>query len=156
MEGRPQMISDEFRYVWSRLDAVPRVNCGFYPTPLEELARLRELLGGGPRLFIKRDDYTGIGFGGNKVRKLEYVFAKAVAEGVEVVITIGSEKSNHARTQRRCARLGLRCILVLNPATPGTIPPNLKPASHFVYEKLGAEIHRGGSREERSPMAEAM
>ncbi|MGH9908154.1 MAG: 1-aminocyclopropane-1-carboxylate deaminase/D-cysteine desulfhydrase [Pyrinomonadaceae bacterium] len=110
-----------------------------------------------PRLFIKRDDFTGIGFGGNKIRKLEYVLAQALAEGAEVAITIGTEKSNHARvTAALCARLGLRCILVLNPATPGTVQPNLKPASRYVCEIFGAEVHPVDSYEARAPTAEAI
>ena len=94
------------------------LNYGVYPTPIEEASRFREALGcAAPRVFIKRDDYTGPGFGGNKVRKLEYVLAKAVADGVEVAVTSGGLKSNHARvTAAMCARIGLRCVLVLNSA----------------------------------------
>jgi D-cysteine desulfhydrase family pyridoxal phosphate-dependent enzyme len=136
----------------TRLAAVLRFQFGFYPTPIEELARLRQVLhaevGACPRLFIKRDDYTGAGLGGNKVRKLEYVLAQAVADGVDVALTMGGEKSNHARaTAMLCARLGLRCILVLNCAA--AVPPNLKPASFFVDEMVGAEIHLVNSRAER-------
>ena len=65
----------------ARLAAIPRLNFGHYPTPIEELPRFRQLLGANaPRIFIKRDDYTGPGFGGNKVRKLEYILAKAKAD----------------------------------------------------------------------------
>ncbi|MGH9902112.1 MAG: D-cysteine desulfhydrase family protein [Pyrinomonadaceae bacterium] len=142
--------------VSSRLDAFARVECGYYPTPLEELHRLREALGG-PRLLIKRDDLTGTGFGSNKVRKLDYVMARALADGATTVITIGGEKSNHVRvTAAVCARLGLRCVLVLNRAEPGTIPPGLKPASRFVYEMFGTEMHWVESREEREPAARAL
>lgn len=125
----------------------PRLYLGHYPTPIEELPRLRAALGSNaPRLFIKRDDYTGPGFGGNKVRKLEYVLAQALADRCEAVITIGGIKSNHCRvTAACCAKLGLRCILVLNAATP----PEHKPASLFVDELYGAEIHLVSSREER-------
>ncbi|MBS1806993.1 MAG: D-cysteine desulfhydrase family protein [Acidobacteria bacterium] len=129
------------------LKEIPRLAMGFYPTPIEELPRLREALGkNAPRLFIKRDDYTGPGFGGNKVRKLEYVLAQALADEVEVVITIGGIKSNHCRaTAAFCARLGLRCILVLNsPAAP-----SYKPANLFLDELYGAEVHLVTSREER-------
>ncbi len=139
----------------SHLDSIARLSFGCYPTPIEELTRLRATLrtevGACPRLFIKRDDYTGAGLGGNKVRKLEYVLAQAVADGAEVVITTGGEKSNHARvTAMLCARLGLRCILVANPATPGTVPPGLQPASLYVNELVGAEIHRIQNRTERA------
>lgn len=139
----------------SHLEAIPRLHCGVYPTPLEELSRLRAALQAEsctvPRLFIKRDDYTGAGFGGNKVRKLEYVLAQAIADGAEIIITTGGEKSNHARvTAMLCGRLGLRCIHVANPATAGTVPLGLKPASLYVNELTGAEIHRIPSRAERA------
>jgi 1-aminocyclopropane-1-carboxylate deaminase/D-cysteine desulfhydrase-like pyridoxal-dependent ACC family enzyme len=114
-----------------RFNAIPRLNYGVYPTPIEEASRFREALGGNaPRIFIKRDDYTGPGFGGNKVRKLEYVLAKATASGAEVAITIGGVKSNHARvTAAMCAKLGLRCILILNSAA--VTHEGLKPARRW-------------------------
>src|SRR5262249_52409884 len=124
-----------------RFNAIPRLNYGVYPTPIEEAPRFRDALGGGPRVFIKRDDYTGPGFGGNKVRKLEYVLARAVADGAEVVITSGGVKSNHARvTAAMCARLGLRCVLVLNSAA--VTHEGLNPASLTVDELFGAEVVR--------------
>jgi D-cysteine desulfhydrase family pyridoxal phosphate-dependent enzyme len=133
-----------------RLMEIPHLNCGQYPTPLVELRRLRNHLGRGPRLFIKHDDSTGPVFGGNKVRKLEYVLAQALADQAEVVITIGSEQSNHARiTATLGARLGLRTILVLNPAASGHAEE--KPASLLVDELFGAETHFVRTREERIP-----
>ncbi len=143
-----------------RLHAIPRLSFGHYPTPIEELPRLREALVREvgirkvPRIFIKRDDYTGPGFGGNKVRKLEYVLAQALADSTEVAITCGGLKSNHARvTAAMCARLGLRCILVLNePAYELT----LKPASLRADELYGAEIHRVRNRDERNSTMEAI
>ena len=136
----------------AQLAATPRLNFGHYPTPIEELPRLRAALaaeyGSCPRLLVKRDDYTGPGFGGNKVRKLEYLLARAQADGAEVVVTCGGEKSNHARiTAALCARLGLRCILVLNAAA--VRHDGLTPASLFVDELLGAEVQRVGTRAER-------
>lgn len=134
----------------SKLESAPRVKLGFYPTPIEELTRFRESIGGGPRLLIKRDDYTGAGMGGNKVRKLEYVLAQAIADGTDAAITIGSEKSNHARvTAAFCARLGIRCILVLNRTSQGS--DRLKPASLRVEEMTGAEIHFVDDRKDRIP-----
>lgn len=154
------MNSPNIQQAITRLAAIRRLNYGSYPTPIEELPRLREALAqtakSVPRLLIKRDDYTGPGFGGNKVRKLEYFLAQAVADGAEVAITIGGEKSNHARvTAALCARLGLRCILVLNAASPSSASA-LKPASVYVDEMLGAEIHRVGSREARAPTMKAI
>jgi D-cysteine desulfhydrase family pyridoxal phosphate-dependent enzyme len=139
-----------------RFNSIPYLNYGVYPTPIEEASRFREALGGGaPRVFIKRDDYTGPGFGGNKVRKLEYVLAKAVADGVEVAVTSGGLKSNHARvTAAMCARIGLRCVLVLNSAA--VTYEGLKPASLAVDELLGAEVVRVASREERAMTVESV
>ncbi|MGE0882752.1 MAG: D-cysteine desulfhydrase family protein [Blastocatellales bacterium] len=143
-----------------RLTAVLCLSFGHYPTPIEELPRFRDALireiGSQkvPHLFIKRDDYTGPGFGGNKVRKLEYVLARALADGADAAITCGGLKSNHARvTAAMCARLGLRCILVLN--EPAELPA-LIPASLKVDEMLGAEIHRVKHRDERKPTMEAI
>jgi len=143
-----------------RLHSIPRLSFGHYPTPIEELPRLRAALieevgtGKVPQIFIKRDDYTGPGFGGNKVRKLEYVLAQAVADGAEIAITCGGLKSNHCRvTAAMCARLGLKCILVLNePAYELT----LKPASLRADELYGAEIHRVKNRDERNSTMEAI
>ena len=139
----------EFAEAIARLDAIPRLRYGHYPTPLEELPRLRAALGANaPRLFVKRDDYTGAGFGGNKVRKLEYVLAQAQANGAEIAITIGGEKSNHARvTAAMCARLGLRCVLVLNAAAVSHA--GWEPASLAADKFYGAEIHLVSSRDER-------
>jgi D-cysteine desulfhydrase family pyridoxal phosphate-dependent enzyme len=140
----------------ARFDAVPRLNFGNYPTPIEEASRFREALGGGaPLVFIKRDDYTGPGFGGNKVRKLEYVLAKAVADGAETVITSGGVKSNHARvTAAMCARLGLRCVLVLNSAA--VTHEGLEPASLAVDELFGADVVHVSGREERATTVESI
>jgi D-cysteine desulfhydrase family pyridoxal phosphate-dependent enzyme len=135
---------------WARF---PRLDCGFYPTPIEEMPRLRAVLGNNaPRLFIKRDDYTGAGLGGNKVRKLEYVLAQAQTDGAEIVISMGGEKSNHARvTAALCARLGLPCELVMNP--PNVRYDGLKPANLVVDELYGATIHRVANRDERNALS---
>lgn len=82
------------------------------PTPLEYMPRLSEELGG-PRIFVKRDDCTGLGFGGNKTRKLEFLMADALKYGADTVITPGAVQSNHCRqTAAAAARLGMKCILV--------------------------------------------
>lgn len=137
------------------LDAFPRVECGFYQTPLEELVRLRTVFSKNcPRIFIKRDDYTGTGFGSNKLRKLDFAIAKELEKRTNTIITIAGEKSNHARvTAAVCARFGLKCVLVLNKAEKGMIPNGLKCGSRYIYELLGAEIHWVDSREAREPRA---
>jgi L-cysteate sulfo-lyase len=76
-------------------DLPARLTLGQYPALLEELPRFRAALGAGPRIFIKRDDLAGPGFGGNKVRKLEYVLADAISRRADLVITTGGETSNH-------------------------------------------------------------
>jgi 1-aminocyclopropane-1-carboxylate deaminase/D-cysteine desulfhydrase-like pyridoxal-dependent ACC family enzyme len=89
------------------------------PTALDEMPRLREAIGGGPRLFVKRDDVIPFGFGGNKVRKLQFVAAEAVARGADTLVTVGGIQSNHARaTAAVAARLGLRCVIIANGAKP--------------------------------------
>ena len=105
------------------------------PTPIEKLETLTRSLEG-PQIFIKRDDYTGIGLTGNKVRKLEFLFAAAQDEGCDHVITCGGYQSNHARaTAAAAARLGLRCHLVLRNGTSAPLEGNL-----FLSRLLGAEI----------------
>jgi L-cysteate sulfo-lyase len=96
-----------------QLGRFPRVPLGHLPTPLEPMSRLSERLGG-PTLWIKRDDCTGLATGGNKTRKLEYLVADALAQGADTLITLGALQSNHARqTAAAAARLGLKCVLVL-------------------------------------------
>jgi len=102
-----------------------RIPLAHLPTPIEPLPRLTTLLQG-PRLFIKRDDLTGLGLGGNKTRKLEYLAADALAQGCRTLITTGAVQSNHCRqVAAAAARLGLGCILVLGGPDPGTRQGNL-------------------------------
>lgn len=91
----------------------PRLSLAITPTPLQLLERLSAEVGG-PRIWVKRDDLTGSVLSGNKVRKLEFVLAHALAEGCDTIITCGGMQSNHARaTALLCAQLGLHCQLVL-------------------------------------------
>lgn len=88
-------------------------DCGCFPTPLHRLNRLSEELG--CNLFIKRDDLTGMGFSGNKIRKLQYLVQDALAKGCTTLLTYGGVQSNHARqTAAVAARYGLKCILIAN------------------------------------------
>jgi L-cysteate sulfo-lyase len=98
----------------------PRIRLGHLPTPLEPMEGLTRALGG-PRLWIKRDDCTGLSSGGNKTRKLEFLMADAVARGADVVVTQGATQSNHARqTAAAAARLGLGCHILLEDRTRRT------------------------------------
>lgn len=91
----------------------PRRRYAHLPTPLEPMPRLSEALGG-PELWIKRDDCTGLAGGGNKTRKLEFLMADALAQGADCVITQGATQSNHARqTAAAAAREGLQCHIIL-------------------------------------------
>lgn len=82
---------------------LPRVNLGNWPTPLHELPHLAAALGG-PRIFVKRDDLTGLALGGNKCRKLEYVLGDAKQRGIDSIITTGSSQSNFALQMAAAAR----------------------------------------------------
>lgn len=95
----------------------PRLHLAHLPTPLERLDRLtREL--GGPEIWIKRDDCTGLSTGGNKTRKLEFLMAEAEAQGADMVMTQGATQSNHARqTAAFAAKLGMACHLLLEDRT---------------------------------------
>ena len=95
----------------------PRIRCGHWPTPLEPMRRLTRHLGG-PELWIKRDDCTGLSTGGNKTRKLEFLMAEALAQKADCVITQGATQSNHARqTAAIAAKLGLACHILLEDRT---------------------------------------
>jgi 1-aminocyclopropane-1-carboxylate deaminase/D-cysteine desulfhydrase-like pyridoxal-dependent ACC family enzyme len=120
------------------------------PTPIQEMWRLRALLGGGPRLLVKRDDAIPFGFGGNKVRKLEFVLAEALAANADTLVTVGGLQSNHARaTAAAAAKLGLRCVLIINGS-----PPERPSANALLDQLLGAEIEYISSRAERAPAVE--
>ncbi len=95
------------------LAAFPRTRLCQAPTPLEPLPRLTEALGG-PQVWMKRDDLTGMGLGGNKVRKLEFLVGDALAKGADHLVTQGAVQSNHVRqTAAVAAKLGLACTAVL-------------------------------------------
>lgn len=121
------------------LDRLPRARLGFFPTPLQRLERLSEQLG--IQLYIKRDDFTGNNlFGGNKVRKLEYLLGRAAADGTTHAITYGATQSNHAmETAAACRRLGIQPILYLTAVVPPR-PEDLR-ANYLLDHLFGAEIH---------------
>jgi L-cysteate sulfo-lyase len=97
---------------------------------------------GGPRLFVKRDDCTGLALGGNKTRKLEFVMADAVARKADTVITTGNIQSNHVRqTAAAAAKLGVACELVLQPSVDWSAPDYAETGNVFLDRLLGATIH---------------
>jgi D-cysteine desulfhydrase family pyridoxal phosphate-dependent enzyme len=117
------------------LALVPRIRFANLPTAIEALPRLSAALGG-PRLLVKRDDLTGLAFGGNKTRKLEFVLAEAQANGARTLVTVGAAQSNHCRqTAALAARMGLDCILVLSGDPATALSGNL-----LLDHLFGAEI----------------
>jgi len=123
---------------------VHRLHFAHLPTPVEELPRLSEYLGG-PRLFVKRDDQTGLAFGGNKTRKLEFLVAEAQAQGAQMLISAGAIQSNHCRqTAAAAARFGFECTLVLTGERPTQPSANL-----LLDEMFGVEIVNVADRANR-------
>ena len=119
----------------------PRVDLGFLPTPLEPLDRLSTSLGG-PRIWIKRDDCTGLATGGNKTRKLEFLMGDAISLGADTVITYGAVQSNHARqTAAACAKLGFECHLLLSRRVAWQHPEFETSGNVLLDRLLGAHIH---------------
>ena len=119
----------------NRLPSLPRVPLAHLPTPVEPLPRLSERLGQGLTLLVKRDDQTGLAFGGNKTRKLELLVAQARTEGATRLLTTGAVQSNHCRqTAAAAARMGMACTLVL------AGEPEAPSGNLFLDRLLGAEI----------------
>jgi L-cysteate sulfo-lyase len=120
----------------------PRIRLGHLPTPLEPMENLSRHLGG-PRLWIKRDDCTGLSTGGNKTRKLEFLMADARAKGADTVITQGATQSNHARqTAAAAAKLGFACHILLEDRT-GYADAAYTQSGNVLLDKLhGATISR--------------
>lgn len=114
---------------------IEQLHFAHLPTPVEEMPRLTKALNG-PRLWVKRDDQTGLAFGGNKTRKLEYLLADAQSQDAQTLITAGAVQSNHCRqTVAAAAKFGMACILVLFGD-----PPNPPDGNHFLFHLLGAEL----------------
>jgi L-cysteate sulfo-lyase len=123
---------------------ISRLNFAHLPTPIEELPRLSETLGG-PRLLVKRDDQTGLAFGGNKARKLEFLVAEARDQGAKTLISGGALQSNHCRqTAAAAARFGFECILVLTGEKPE------QPSANLLLDQLfGARVLYVPDRKDR-------
>jgi len=129
------------------LCALPSLSLAQYPSPIEPLSRLGAALGAAPRLLVKRDDALSFGFGGNKVRKIEMLAARALDDDADVLITTGGVQSNHCRvTAAAAARLGMRCVIVAN----GERPPRAT-GNALLDELFGADVEYVASREERAP-----
>jgi D-cysteine desulfhydrase family pyridoxal phosphate-dependent enzyme len=124
-----------------KLDGIPRIPIGFFPTPLVEVKRLAGILGG-PRLLMKRDDLTGLAMGGNKTRKLEFLIGDALSRNCDAVITGGAIQSNHCRqTAAAAAAAGLECHLALGGEEPPLVNGNL-----LLDYLFGAVVHWCGEQ----------
>tara|TARA_R110000744_G_scaffold2188_6_gene8610 strand:+ start:580 stop:1569 length:990 start_codon:yes stop_codon:yes gene_type:complete len=119
---------------------MPREPLGFFPTPLVELTKLSKKLDG-PKIYMKRDDNTGLALGGNKTRKLEFIIGDALAQGADTIVTAGAAQSNHCRqTAAAAASLGLECHLVLGGQEPEKFDGNL-----LLDKIFGCKIHWSGT-----------
>ena len=120
----------------------PRVSLGHLPTPLEPMDRLSEELGG-PRIWVKRDDCTGLSSGGNKTRKLEFLIADAIEQGADTIITQGATQSNHARqTAAAATKVGMECHILLEDRT-GSNDKNYNLNGNVLLDRLhGATISK--------------
>ncbi len=123
---------------------IPRLRFAHLPTPIEELPRLSDHLAG-PRILVKRDDQTGLAFGGNKTRKLEFLVAEAQEQGAKMLISGGAMQSNHCRqTAAVAARYGFECMLVLT----GDLPD--EPSANLLLDNLfNAKIVAVSDRKDR-------
>ncbi len=111
------------------------------PTPVQHLSRLSRDLGG-VEVFVKREDLNGLGGGGNKLRKLEFLIGEALASGADTIITVGARQSNHARlTAAAAARSGLKCELVLTRLVPRYDDAYLENGNILLDNLFGASIH---------------
>ncbi len=123
-----------------KLTRFPRVRITHGPTPLEFMPRLTEALGG-PNLYIKRDDCTGLGTGGNKTRKLEFLIADAIEKKADTLITQGATQSNHARqTVAIAAKMGMQCHILLEDRTGSKVDEYKHSGNVFLDHLYGAHV----------------
>lgn len=149
------MLSDDAQTraaaIRERISQLPRVDIALKNTPLEEAKNLSKYLDG-PRIYIKRDDLTGVALGGNKLRNLEFRLAHAMGDKPDTVIVGLDLQSNSARqTVGACNKLGLRTILVLEGHRPNLVQGNL-----LVDYLLGAEVHFAADRDEQRRMLDSL
>jgi L-cysteate sulfo-lyase len=123
-----------------KISTFPRIRITHGPTPLEFMPRLTEALGG-PNLYIKRDDCTGLATGGNKTRKLEFLVADALSKKADTLITQGATQSNHARqTAAIAAKLGLACHILLEDRTGSRVDEYKRSGNVFLDHLYGAHV----------------
>ncbi len=120
----------------------PRYALTFGPTPIEKLSRLTDHLGGGVEIYAKRDDCnSGLAFGGNKLRKLEYIVPDAIASGADTLVTIGGVQSNHTRqVAATAAKIGMKCRLVQESWVPHQDAVYDRVGNILMSRVMGAEV----------------
>jgi len=122
------------------LEKFERIKLGHFPTPIEHLKNISKYLGG-PNIFIKRDDCTGLATGGNKTRKLEFLIPDAIKNKAELVVTVGAVQSNHARqTAAACALMGLKCLIILEQRVKDPPEIYMNSGNVFLNKLYGADI----------------
>ena len=122
------------------LEKFERIKLGHFPTPIEYLKNISKLLGG-PKIFIKRDDCTGLATGGNKTRKLEFLIPDAIKNKAELVVTIGAVQSNHARqTAAACTLMGLKCLIILEQRLKDPPEAYMNSGNVFLNKIFGADV----------------
>ncbi len=155
MRADAAMAASLCKQLSTTLAAFPRVSLAHLPTPLEPMDRLSEELGG-PRLWVKRDDCTGLSSGGNKTRKLEFLMADALQQGADAIITQGAIQSNHARqTAAAAAKLNMDCHILLEDRT-GSNDENYALNGNVLLDRLhGATVaKRAGGADMNAEMAD--
>ncbi|MBD3648148.1 MAG: D-cysteine desulfhydrase family protein [Pseudomonadales bacterium] len=140
----------------TELAGFARIGLAHLPTPLEALPNLSRHLGG-PAIYIKRDDCTGLGGGGNKVRKLEFLLGDAIESGADRVLTFGALQSNHVRqTAAACARLQMACEAILIDQT-GYDGPSYRHSGNLLLDELfGARVHCAENESTAAHIAEKL
>ncbi len=125
-----------------KLDDLPRAALAHLPTPVEAMGNLAAALGHGGGLYVKRDDCTGLAFGGNKVRQLEFYLGEAEAEGADTVLITGAVQSNFVRTAAAAARkLGMDCHVQLEERVQNSSPEYRNSGNVFINRLMGATLY---------------
>ena len=138
------------------LEKFERIKLGHFPTPIEYLKNISKYFGG-PNIFIKRDDCTGLATGGNKTRKLEFLIPDAIKHKAELVITIGAVQSNHARqTAAACAVMGLKCLIILEQRLNNAPESYMSSGNVFLDKLFGADVKVCPKNEDVSKYSEKL
>ena len=136
------------------LEKFERIKLGHFPTPIEHLKNISKYLGG-PNIFIKRDDCTGLATGGNKTRKLEFLIPDAIKNKAELVVTVGAVQSNHARqTAAACALVGLKCLIILEQRLNNAPDVYMNSGNVFLDKLFGADVQLCPKNEDFSKYSE--